>query len=167
MKRLIVISAISMMLCSMASAQAYVQEPIMGTGRYVAGGVTSLLGFGIGHAVQGRYAERGWIFTAGEVLSVGLFGGGFAWMAGNVISNAQSVHHGAIGTNPELGAPVGMMVAGGVTFIGFKIWEIVDAWTAPLSQAPYYAAADRPVSTTKLAVAPYFSSNAFGLVMQY
>ena len=25
--------------------------------------------FGIGHAVQGRYMSRGWIFTAGEVVS--------------------------------------------------------------------------------------------------
>ena len=37
---------------------------------YYAGGALSILpGFGIGHAVQGRWREKGWIFTAGEVVS--------------------------------------------------------------------------------------------------
>ena len=34
------------------------------TGRYIGGGLASMIfGFGTGHAIQGRYSERGWIFT--------------------------------------------------------------------------------------------------------
>src|SRR5215211_7901978 len=36
-------------------------------GKYVGGGITATaLGWGIGHAIQGRWLDRGWIFTLGE-----------------------------------------------------------------------------------------------------
>lgn len=37
--------------------------------KYIVGGVlgTYPIGLGIGHAIQGRYSEKGWIFTAGEL----------------------------------------------------------------------------------------------------
>ncbi|MDE0092418.1 MAG: hypothetical protein OXN83_03930 [Oligoflexia bacterium] len=39
--------------------------------QYFAGGAASfVLGFGIGHAIQGRWKERGWIFTAAEIALV-------------------------------------------------------------------------------------------------
>lgn len=36
---------------------------------YVVGGVlgTYPVGLGIGHAIQGRWSQKGWIFTAGEL----------------------------------------------------------------------------------------------------
>ena len=37
---------------------------------YYLGGVLGVLpGFGIGHAVQGRWKDKGWIFTAGELTT--------------------------------------------------------------------------------------------------
>src|SRR4051812_36567936 len=42
----------------------------MGNGRYISGGaVGSIFGFGIGHAIQGRYSEKGWIFAVGEAAT--------------------------------------------------------------------------------------------------
>src|SRR5205085_907677 len=40
--------------------------------RYVLGGVigTYPIGLGLGHAIQGRYMDRGWIFTVGELGSL-------------------------------------------------------------------------------------------------
>ena len=40
--------------------------------RYITSGVASVFpGFGIGHAVQGRWLEKGWKFTAGSSLVIG------------------------------------------------------------------------------------------------
>ena len=37
--------------------------------RYIIGGIlgTYPIGLGVGHAVQGRWSQMGWIFTAGEL----------------------------------------------------------------------------------------------------
>src|SRR5690606_27430608 len=40
-------------------------------GPHIAGGVVSMfIGFGAGHAVQGRFGDTGWIFLVGEVGSI-------------------------------------------------------------------------------------------------
>ena len=36
---------------------------------YVSGGLTAIVGFGLGHAILGRYKEKGWIFTLSEAGS--------------------------------------------------------------------------------------------------
>src|SRR5262245_39925319 len=47
-----------------------VQPEALSTPRYVAGGlVGSFYGFGIGHAIQGRWLEGGWKYTAGDALA--------------------------------------------------------------------------------------------------
>jgi hypothetical protein len=96
----------------------------IGTTAYVLGGVlgTWPLGFGIGHAIQGRYLEKGWIFTVGEVGSLGLM------IAG--IQNCTYEYSfygywsGACQNN-------GLLTLGVIGFVGFRIWEIVDLWAAP------------------------------------
>ena len=42
--------------------------------RYITGGVLgTALGFGIGHAVQGRWlSDKGWIFTSAELVTLGV-----------------------------------------------------------------------------------------------
>ncbi|MBS1968774.1 MAG: hypothetical protein JSU04_00610 [Bdellovibrionales bacterium] len=88
---------------------------------YIAGGLLSIYpGFGIGHAVQGRYTDKGWIFTAGELGSIGLMiaGAGDCWNSSSS-SNGQTCNGG------------GAIVFGVLGFVGFRVWEIVDAWVAP------------------------------------
>lgn len=80
---------------------------------YVAGGlITLFVPFGIGQAVQGRWAERGWIFTAGELGSIGMMIYG--------IPRCVDEDRGC-----------GFMVAGILGLAGFRIWEMIDAWVAP------------------------------------
>lgn len=87
--------------------------------RYVIGGILGVYpGFGIGHAVQGRYSQRGWIFTVGEVGSLMAFvlGAVNCWGTTNSSGSCD-------GTGITIGA---------LGYFGFKIWEIVDIWAAPI-----------------------------------
>jgi hypothetical protein len=92
-------------------------------GQHIGGGVASLfLGFGIGHAVQGRWSSRGWIFTLGESASVGLLIYGFA-------QNDCFLAIGHSCSDDDDG--VGEAIVGLVAFSVFRVWEIIDAFAAP------------------------------------
>lgn len=90
-------------------------------GQYIGGGiVATLVGFGIGHAIQSRYQDPGWIFTTGELGSAALVGvGGISC----VISVMEGNH------TCETGAAI--MIIGSLGFAGFRVWEALDAWITP------------------------------------
>lgn len=92
----------------------------IGRGRYVLGGVVgTYVGLGLGHAIQGRYSSRGWIYTVGEVTSTGLIVVGiFPCGLGSDSSDSSA---------SCLTFTIGM--AG---YIAFRAWEAVDLWVAPL-----------------------------------
>lgn len=95
------------------------------TTQYIIGGIvgTYPIGLGVGHAIQGRYTEKGWIFTAGE------FGSLAAFLAG-----IGSCWHG----DQYYSCNSGLAFAGIVGFVGFRIWEIIDVWAGPLEQNRNY-----------------------------
>jgi len=87
-------------------------------GKWIAGGIVAyVVGFGIGHAVQDRYSDRGWIFTVGEVGSLASIIYGFSVLSHDIEGNW------------DRGG--GYIVGGIIGTIGFRVWEIVDAWVAP------------------------------------
>lgn len=95
----------------------------IGNTAYIAGGLlSSYPGFGIGHAVQGRFTEKGWIFTAGELGSLAMIvaGAGDCWKDSSTSSSSNNTCSGG-----------GAIVLGFLGYVGFHIWEIVDAWVAP------------------------------------
>ena len=95
----------------------------IGPGRYVLGGVVgSYIGLGLGHAIQGRYSSRGWIYTVGEVTSAGLIVVGIFPCGLGSDSSASSASSASC-----LTFTIGM--AG---YIAFRAWEAVDLWVAPL-----------------------------------
>ncbi|MBC7371227.1 MAG: hypothetical protein H7326_06665 [Bdellovibrionaceae bacterium] len=100
------------------------------TGKYITGGIlASTVGFGIGHGIQGRYAEKGWIFTAAEAggLAVALVGASSCKDETDIYgTKTTKCSNGAL-------AAVGLGV-----MIGFHVWEIVDAWTGarPVDDGP-------------------------------
>lgn len=84
--------------------------------QYIGGGVTgTFVGFGLGHAIQGRWMSKGWLFTVNDLVvmplaAIMLFAVG---MGGNNVVTA----------------------AGVVVFygsIGIRIWETADVWLAPV-----------------------------------
>jgi hypothetical protein len=94
------------------------------TTRYVIGGILGTYpGLGIGHAVQGRYSDRGWIFTAGEIGSTAVLAVGAARCLGTVYNRP---------------CDDGLLTLGVVGLLGFKIWEIIDVWVAPIDINRHY-----------------------------
>ena len=73
-----------------------------------------LFGFGTGHAIEGRWREKGWIFTLGETA-------GFAtWMSAYMLDMSCTRHCGAVGP---------LAAAGLLSVVGLRLWESVDAIT--------------------------------------
>jgi hypothetical protein len=97
---------------------------------YIVGGVlgTYPIGFGIGHVIQGRWSEQGWIFTAGEAASLGAI---LAGVSGCIRDSDFDTDH-CSGFNSTL------IIGGLLGFVGFRVWEIVDVWATPPSQNRKY-----------------------------
>jgi hypothetical protein len=71
----------------------------------------ALVGFGLGHVVEGRWHEKGWIFTAGETASMSLL----------IVSS--------IGTECDHNCSLygAAFYSGLITMMGFRIWETIDS----------------------------------------
>ena len=83
--------------------------------------IGSVLGFGLGHAIQGRYGKDGWIYTATETASIGLMIG------------ASACGHNSQGCESAL------ITAGALSFITEKVFEIVDLWKFTVVKFSGYA----------------------------
>ncbi|MEZ4363749.1 MAG: hypothetical protein R3B48_26460 [Kofleriaceae bacterium] len=94
------------------------------TGRYVFGGiVSSMYGFGIGHAIQKRWTESGWLFTVGEIASLAL-----------AVHTIQRASSDCVRTEIECAGQRGYAVLTGLallSYTGFRIAEVTDSWSAP------------------------------------
>ena len=89
--------------------------------RYLGGGIAAaIVGFGVGHAVQGRYKDKGWIFTAAEVVALGGYFTSVVLLAKDVVETKT--------INAGKG---GLAVAFLVAFGAVKIWETIDAFILP------------------------------------
>lgn len=109
---------------------------------YLLGGtVGTLVGFGTGHAIQDRYMDRGWIFTAGELASALVF------TAGSMKCTDTESEGNCTKTNSA--------ILGAIAFVGFKIWEIIDLWgTPPLQNRKYDEVRSRTGSLSQAELRP-------------
>lgn len=80
----------------------------------------TIIGFGMGQAVQDRYESIGWVFTVGDTVSLGLVLAGFASCNVNDFGFVSCSQHDTT-----------LMLAGGASFVAFRIGEIVDVWVTP------------------------------------
>lgn len=100
------------------------EEGIIDQRTYVTGGVVgSLVGFGTGHAVIGKYKQVGWLYTAAEAGFLGLM------IVGHKKSVDETLRDGVSGDFD--GSNYGLMIVGYVGFISSKIGEIFDIWNRP------------------------------------
>lgn len=138
--------------------QRILQRGEISTGRYIAGGVTgTILGFGIGQAIHGRYPERGWIFTAGELAASALI------LAGLVSCYGDRPYEDSC-------SGAGLITAGALGYIGFRVWELVDLWAAPPDENNRYyelLRLQRKSRASQFRVLPIFPSGALGLGIAY
>ena len=105
----------------------------------------TVIGYGIGHAMQGRWIKTGWIHTTFQVSGLAILIGGY------------------IGLFPAFSAKTSYII-GSVVFVGSKIWEIVDLWNVPSSM--------KVVSQKGLYMAPtlysqYNQDRFLGIKLQY
>ena len=101
----------------------------MSTGRYVTGGVIgTVFGFGIGHAIQGRYMPLGLVFSVGEAAGYAAFFADTKFGIGSFggVTTVRTIDMGALGV-------IGLIVASGL-----HIWEVIDLWVtgAELRRSP-------------------------------
>ena len=103
-------------------------------GAYVAGGLLGTwMGFGVGHAVQGRYDEAGLIFSFGQAAGLGMLMVGVI----NLSTSSRCFSDPASGgftceTNrSDENLWTGLAISGGVLYGLLRIWEIADLWSGP------------------------------------
>ena len=127
--------------------------------QYIAGGVLGALpGFGIGHAIQGRWFEKGWIFTGiqlgAPLVGVGLLSLEYGFFTAQVRRYDNRTPLSVF--NPLY---VGLALA----FFAAKTWEIIDVWSLP----SHYKIVQEP----KLSISPLYSyspqSSSYGLSLSY
>ncbi len=111
------------------------------TTKYVVGGIlgTYPIGFGLGHAVQGRWSEDGKIFTFGELGSLGVVVVG----AIGCLTRANEDNWTCSGLDQ------GLIVAGAIGFLSFRIWEIVDVWAIPPSHNSRFKKLEKYINESK------------------
>ena len=117
--------------------------------QYIAGGLLGTLsGFGIGHAIQGRWLEKGWIFTG---LTLGL---PFAVVP--FTPTRRGIKKDIIDLDK-------LLLIATFAFLGLKVWEAVDVWSPPSDY--------KIVQETKLIISPLYSyspqSSSYGLSLSY
>jgi len=96
-------------------------------GQHLGGGLASFFfGFGLGQAVQGRWSDTGWIFTLGEIGSIGLI----IWGADRLVDDCYDSPS-CDNNNEDAGAP--MLAVGVIGLVVFRAWEIVDAISGPVT----------------------------------
>ena len=101
-------------------------------GEHIGGGIASLFfGFGVGQAVQGRWGEKGYIFTIGEIASFGAMIYGMVELMSACTDNFDDPYANS-SCNHTQERRGGVMLVGGLVGISvFRIWEIVDAFAGP------------------------------------
>lgn len=90
--------------------------------------VGTLFGFGIGHAIQNRYTNKGWIFTMLEGSSVSCF------IVAEIIKQTSPSGTPRSPNLPAMIAVTLWYLGGAVSLVGFKIWESIDLWATPPSR---------------------------------
>lgn len=106
--------------------------------RYIIGGIlgTYPIGLGLGHAVQGRYMDRGWIFTVGELASLAVLISGLSSSLSDSFEGRES------------SSGNGALVLGLIGYVGFRVFEIIDVWATPIEHNRRYRAIKARQDTT-------------------
>jgi hypothetical protein len=82
----------------------------------------AVVGFGIGQAIQGRWVERGWLFTLGEGAAMVAL----AWGGTRIATHCPAGEASGCGDRG-----VGLAMGGGLALAGLRIWSTLDALIVP------------------------------------
>ena len=167
-------------LCVLASATAFSEENTMENWNagsdsnsyssartlpkqkyYIGGALGTFVGFGSGHAVQERWAEKGWIFTAGEALAVaGYIAATYILFNEGTEAVKNEDAEGALSAIFKGGA---VAIGSGALFAAMRIWQIVDVWMLPSDM--------KVAEATRFQLSPVYSYNGhdtdYGLSLNF
>ncbi len=91
---------------------------------HIGGGIAGgLVGFGLGQALQGRWTERGWLFTLGDTAAVVAT----SWGGIRIASHCDA---GEASGCDDFG--VALAIGGALTLGALRIWETLDAAIVPV-----------------------------------
>ncbi|MFZ4714541.1 MAG: hypothetical protein ACOYL6_12540 [Bacteriovoracaceae bacterium] len=128
--------------------------------KYVAGGITgTVLGFGAGHAMVGKWKEAGWYYTAAELGFLSLM------MIGHKKSLSDTLSTGFNGNFD--GSNYALMITGYVGFISARIGEIFDVWNRPYEHNLRYKELTKDNPLAKIQFYPLVSPQNLGLGLAY
>jgi len=95
------------------------------TGEIVGGGLLgTVVGFGMGHAAQERWRETGWIFTAGESISIVALAGGAAACSSK--DDDDDDDDGLMVFSESAGCVLAVGLVTGGVFLAFRVAELID-----------------------------------------
>jgi hypothetical protein len=118
---------------------------------WVGGGVVAwLFGFGAGQAMQGRWLERGWIFTLAEPVAAGAVL--YAWYRS---SDGFPFYR---DQTASCGSQCDWMFFGGLAALaGLRTWEVVDAFAVPPAHNRRVRKLQARIAPGSFAVQPYLA----------
>jgi hypothetical protein len=91
-------------------------------GQHIGGTLVSVFfGFGVGHAIQGRFGERGYMFAIGDAV------GGAIFMTGVV--KLFTCFEGC--SDSRVDNAMNWLIVGALTTTVVRTWEVIDAATGP------------------------------------
>ena len=130
--------------------RAVLEHGEISDGQTTGGGIAAiLLGFGIGQAIEGRWLERGWMFTAVDT-------GALALEIGGII---ETFSRGCDRSCQNRG--LAMAGVGGALELGSRILQSWDAFVAP--EAHNRRVRELRARTGVTHVVPYVTGNSIGL----
>ncbi|MEM9174372.1 MAG: hypothetical protein AAGC67_04000 [Myxococcota bacterium] len=135
------------------------------------GGITgTLIGFGSGHAIQDRWRETGWIYTAGESASVVALIGGTVGCA----RRNDNDSFGDIFDTTDCFLAVSLVST--ATFAAFRVVEAFDVWISPRRHNARFRELEARRARRAVRIAPYVApyvapgeagGAAFGLALRF
>ena len=125
------------------------QRKKISNSRYTVGGIAAIIpGLGIGHAIQGRWMEGGWIFTASQLGAAAII----AYATTNCLDERGRDRN--LGRCFEDGTKRAIGMTAYAIIFGFRIAEIVHVWK--IDHDKYEIVAKPKEQTSTYSLLPYF-----------
>lgn len=132
---------------------------------YVTGSIVgTLFGFGSGHALQGRYADNGWKFTATEIAAVGIIAASLAPCKSDFFSSHALTLNQRLDKCQKTGLVVGNLL-GAAT----HLYEVFDLWLTPnpALHHHFFGGTNTDANTWRLALSPPLGNTAGSLNLTF